>query len=126
MDALSKATQGLLASQQRATDLAGRIVRDSAADASTTNRILGAAEGTGTPPAPAQAAGEQAGQQQPQAGAAPRPPQVSGADAAGFSDLIQTVVDFRAEQNVFRANAAAFSRIAETENALGGLLDDES
>ena len=108
--ALNIAAQGLISSERRATELAQGIVSSSASAVSSVSDTLAAAEGTDVSPTPGVNA---------PAGGAPASPIAGG---AGFGDVIQQLVDLRLEANVFRANAAAFSRIDET---FGSLLDEE-
>ena len=105
--ALNIASQGMMQAERRATDLAGEILKstsqmsnfkvEDADPAAAKDADAAARPGTGTAPL-----------------ASP-----SGAD---MGDLIQQMVDLRAEANAFKANAEVFKR---TDEALGSLLDDE-
>jgi flagellar basal body rod protein FlgC len=107
IDALNIASQGLLQAERRATDAAREIVKSTSQEASFS---------TADPDTPAQNTGVDA------AGAP-----VSAPTGAGFSSLLQHMVDLKAETQAFQANAAAFKRLDETyDDALGALVDDQS
>ena len=121
IEALHIAANGLLRSERRAADLANAILRDTSAAA---NFSL---ENKAAPPDPSQAGtGTGAGSgTSTGAGSGTSTGAGSGARLSGgpeFGNLIQHMVDLKAEKNVFAANALAFRRIDET---LGSLLDDK-
>lgn len=114
--ALNIASQGMLQAEKRATDIAREILKSSS-EAATFSRELESATpdaqtatdsttfdpAFGTKPATLRAT----------------PPSTQG---PGYSDLLQQMVDLKAEEHSFKANAKAFKRIDET---LGSLLDDK-
>ncbi len=103
--ALNIATQGLLQSESRATDLAAEILKKTS-EASSFKLDDDASEGQNT--------------------AALTSPKTSPS-GAGYSDLLQNMVDLKAEGHAFKANAAVFKRIDETyDDALGSLFDEDS
>ncbi|MFC3051374.1 hypothetical protein [Kordiimonas pumila] len=104
LDALKTTTTGLLQSERRATDIAKEILTASAAAASFTleSDVPNTPTSTITETESSQAFG-------------------LNTASAGYGDILQHLVDLRAEQQAFKANAEAFKRIDET---LGTLLDD--
>ncbi|NVJ96842.1 MAG: hypothetical protein HWE25_01750 [Alphaproteobacteria bacterium] len=102
--ALNIASQGLQQAERRATDLASKILESTASKASFTLDTA-----------------EDAGQTQ-TVKASPATP----ANAVGYSDLLQHMVDLKAEEHSFKANATVFKRLDETyDDALGSLLNEE-
>lgn len=108
IDALNTASQGLLQAERRATNVAREIIKSTSENASFSVKD--------DTTIPAQDNGADA------TGA-----RVSAPTGAGFSDLLQQMVDLKGETNAFKASASAFKSLDETyDNALGSLLDDES
>ncbi|WP_417450831.1 hypothetical protein [Kordiimonas sp.] len=104
--ALNTATTGMLQAERRATDIARDILKSSAEAASFT---LDVTEGIADKAPPIPATGG-------------TPLAQSTSNTPGYSELLQQMVDLKAEEQSFKANAKAFQRIDET---LGSLLDDE-
>lgn len=102
IDALNTAAGGMLKAERRATDIAQEILKATGEAASFT------LDDDSTSPAASPAAGAPVS-------AAPK-------SGVGYSDLLQQMVDLKAEEHAFKANAKAFKRIDET---LGSLLDDK-
>ena len=102
IDALNIAAGGMLKAERRATDIAQEILKATGEAASFS------LEEETTAPQGTPAAGAPVGR--------------SAASGVGYSDLLQQMVDLKAEEHAFRANAKAFSRIDDT---LGSLLDDK-
>ena len=124
VQALNIAANGLIQSEKRATKLAQDIVSNLAASNNSVSDQIPFSSPSGadqTRPSSATVSPDTNNQNAPtrQANAAPSSNLAGG---AGFSDIIQQLVDLRSEENVFNANAAAFSRINET---FGTLLDEE-
>jgi hypothetical protein len=127
VQALNIAANGLIQSEKRATRLAQDIVSNLASASNIASDQTSFTPPTGVDQvAPSSGAEtlETNNQNVPtrQANAAQGAPSSNLAGGAGFSDVIQQLVDLRSEENVFKANAAAFSRINET---FGTLLDEE-
>ena len=104
------AAQGMLQAEKRATDIAKGILELNAKEASFSLEDQDKAQGSPSDTA------------QPQTGTPIGP----GTTSEGFGGLIQHFADLRAEENAFKANAAVFKRLDETQDeALGSILDDE-
>ncbi|WP_262691287.1 hypothetical protein [Kordiimonas aestuarii] len=104
--ALNTAATGMLEAERRATDIAKEILRLSGEAASFKLDVTEASDTTSPPSAAATGA----------------PVARSTGGNAGYSDLLQQMVDLKAEEQTFKANAKAFKRIDDT---LGSLLDDK-
>lgn len=102
IDALNIAAGGMLKAERRATDIAQEILKATGEAASFT--LDDDVEAPAANPA---------------AGA---PVSASAGGGVGYSDLLQQMVDIKAEEHAFKASAKAFQRIDET---LGSLLDDK-
>lgn len=103
--ALDIATQGMLSAERRATDLAAEILKSAGDAASFTLET-----DTGVANAAA-------------VSASGRPTAVSNASSGGgYGDLLQQMVDLKAEEQSFKANAKVFQRV---NDMLGTLLDDK-
>ncbi|WP_020401205.1 hypothetical protein [Kordiimonas gwangyangensis] len=101
IDALKIAAGGMLKAERRATDIAQEILKATGEAASFTLED-----------SPEQ------GTQKPASGA----PVAAPGGGVGYSDLLQQMVDLKAEEHAFKANARVFQRVDET---LGSLLDDK-
>ena len=121
VQAINIAANGLIQSEQRATRLAADIVTNLARSSNTAGDLSSPNSPTLDPVAPSSESVNQTNAQgqvnTPASGASNN---IAG--GSGFSDVIQQLADLRSEENAFRANAAAFSRIDET---FGSLLDEE-
>ena len=106
--ALDTAAAGMLQAERRATDIAKEILQSSS-DATSFKSNLSQSAGDTPTATPATT------------GAVTTRTPVGG--TSGYSDLLQQMVDLKAEEQAFKANAKAFKRIDET---LGSLLDDKS
>lgn len=105
---LNIASQGMQQAERRATDLAAEILKTTSQAASF--KLEDADPQTAT-------------SKQPQGSSAPP---VGAPSGPGFSDLLQQMVDLKAEEQAFRANATVFKRLDETfDEGLGSLLDEE-
>ncbi len=104
--ALNTATQGILQSERRATDIAKDILASTSESASFSSFEAQASKTLPSDTAPATSG-----------------PSTTAFTGPGFGSLIQQLADLRAEETTFKANVAAFKKIDET---LGSLLDDES
>jgi len=103
--ALNIATQGLLQSESRATDLAAEILKKTS---ETSSFRLDDDSSRG------------------QNAAALSSPRTSPS-GPGYSDLLQNMVDLKAEEHAFKDNATVFKRLDETfDEALGSLFDEDS
>ncbi|SDD53257.1 MULTISPECIES: hypothetical protein [Kordiimonas] len=103
--ALNIATQGLLQSESRATDLAAEILKK-------------------TSEASSFSLDDDAGQSQNTAALTSPSTSPSG---PGYSDLLQNMVDLKAEGHAFKANATVFKRLDEAyDEALGSFFDEDS
>ncbi|MFC4347020.1 hypothetical protein ACFO5Q_04110 [Kordiimonas lipolytica] len=103
--ALNIAAQGLMKSESRATDLASEILKKTS-EASSFSLDDGAAQSQNT--------------------AALSSPKTSPS-GAGYSDVLQNMVDLKAEEHAFRANATVFKRLDEAyDEALGSFFDEDS
>ena len=101
IDALKIAAGGMLKAERRATDIAQEILKATGEAASFTLED-----------------GAEQAAQKPASGA----PLSAPAGGVGYSDLLQQMVDLKAEEQAFKANAKVFQRVDET---LGSLLDDK-
>ena len=106
IDALNIAATGMLKAERRATDIAEEILKASGEAASFKLEE----DSASTPNLPSASP--------PSAGA----PVSGSASGVGYSDLLQQMVDLKAEEQAFKANAKVFKRVDET---LGNLLDDK-
>lgn len=105
------AAQGMLQAEKRATDIAKDILELNAKEASFSLEVEDAADGSQSELAQS------------------KTNKSTGTDttSVGYGSLIQHFADLRAEENSFKANAAVFKRLDETQDeALGSILDDES
>lgn len=106
VDALSSAANGLLNAQRRATDLAVEILKTTSDQSSFQEETATAATDQGTE-----------NQQE--------NPDTSSPEQD--RPLVQQIVDLKSAETQFKASAAAFSRVAESQDQLlGSLFDDES
>lgn len=104
--ALNIAAQGLMKSESRATDLASEILKKTSEASSSFSLDDGAAQSQNT--------------------AALSSPKTSPS-GAGYSDVLQNMVDLKAEEHAFRANATVFKRLDEAyDEALGSFFDEDS
>lgn len=100
--ALNIASQGLQQAERRATSLASEILKDTS-------------DAFSLPDESSQTAPEG------------KAPPVSAPSGPGYSDILQKMVDLKAEQRAFQANATVFKRLDDAQDdALGAMFDDES
>ncbi|UTW56596.1 hypothetical protein [Kordiimonas sp. SCSIO 12610] len=122
VQAINIAANGLIQSEQRATRLAQDIVTNLARSSNSVSDLSLPNSPTLDPVAPSSGPGQIDPATNPvNAPASGAPTTLAG--GSGFSDIIQQLADLRIEENTFRANATAFSRINET---FGSLLDEDS
>lgn len=106
--ALNIASQGMQQAERRATDIAADILK------STSELSSFSLEDTPS---------QQNGTGSKQNTAAP----VASPSGPGYGELLQHMVDLKAEEQAFKANATLFKRIDEAEDdALGALFDEDS
>lgn len=116
VDALNSAANGLLNAQKRATDLAVEILKSTTGQGDfkkNLNQNLpdDSAAAEDTPP---------------QTANPNTPPATERRASQGSGVLVQHITDFKAAELQFKASAAAFTRMADTEDqAIGTLIDDE-
>jgi hypothetical protein len=126
VQAINIAANGLIQSEQRATRLAVDIVSNLARSSNSASDLSSPNSPTLDQVAPSSESANpndtQGGNTATQVNTPASGASNSIAGGAGFSDVIQQLADLRAEENTFRANAAAFSRINET---FGSLLDED-
>lgn len=104
------AAQGMLRAEKRATDIAKDILDLNAKETSFSLENQDNAQGSPSDTAQSQTS----------------KPSGLSTTADGFGSLIQQFADLRAEENAFKANAAVFKRLDETQDeALGSILDDK-
>ena len=107
--ALNIAGQGMLQAEKRATDIAREILKSSSETATFSKELESATPDATDVTTPDHTFGN-------------KPATPDATHRPGYSDLLQQMVDLKAEEHSFRANAKAFKRIDET---LGSLLDDK-
>lgn len=106
--ALNIASQGLQQAEKRATDLAAEILKSTS---DTTSFKIDESASTDNASTPLQTGGS-----------AP----LGAPSGPGFSDLLQQMVDLKAEEQAFKANATVFKRLDEAyDEGLGSLLDEK-
>lgn len=100
--ALNIASQGLQQAERRATSLASEILEDTSKAFSITEDPSGAAAQNSSTP-------------------------LNTPSGPGYSDILQKMVDLKAEQRAFQANATVFKRLDDAQDdALGAIFDDKS